>query len=117
MRPMIQSMRPSKSTSKGYIPPLSKTGSLFWPGQEGYLAPGVRGYAVKHEGRYYIPLVYAQNPGHGDMGRFLDSLHPLCCLVNIANPRLRGMLKRRGWLPEAGPVDVWSRPSPALRKP
>lgn len=75
------------------------------------LAPGVIGYAVEHEGRIYIPLIQARKEGSGDVGRFLDSLSPRCCIPNVTSARLQAMLRRRGWeIAERDPVDVWMRP-------
>lgn len=95
-----------------YEPPTIPNGSTCDPYE---LAPGVIGYAIEHEGRVYIPLITAQREGSGDVGRFLDSLSPRCCVPNVTSERLRGMLERRRWgleFDETGgdPVDVWVRP-------
>jgi hypothetical protein len=93
-----------------YEPPLSKEGSPLIPGQEGLLAPGVRGYAILADGKICIPLIIAEREGSGDVGRFLDSLSPRCVVPNVTSPRLAGMLMRRGFAPRHNDlVDVWER--------
>jgi hypothetical protein len=85
-------------------------------GEEPELAPGVRGYSVDVDGELYIPLVIAEKPGNGDVGRFLNSL-PVDKIVkfpNVLNRRLAGMLHRRGFVThvedsELGLVKVWVR--------
>jgi hypothetical protein len=98
-----------------YEPPLSTPGGMLIPGQEPMLAPGVRGYAVEHRGRIYIPVVAAEKEGSGDVGRFLDSLSPRCVFPCVISNRLRAMLQRRGYVMhiesdnDGEPVDVWSK--------
>jgi hypothetical protein len=93
-----------------YEPPCTKAGSPLIPGNEGRLAVGVRGYAIKEGEVIYIPLICAEKEGSGDVGRFLDSLSPRCVVPNVTSPRLRGMLERRGWTSEHdGEVDIWKR--------
>jgi hypothetical protein len=74
--------------------------------------PGVRGYAIEHNGEIWIPLVEG---GHnGQVGKFLDDLSYRCRIVNVCSPILEGMLKRRGWisvLDEEG-CDIWRKPLP-----
>ena len=82
------------------------------------LAHGVRGYAIKHKGSVYIPLIEAITPGSGDVGRFLDSLpgdFKQVKIPNVMSPQLRGMLERRGFrlsweYPQGEKVDVWLKP-------
>lgn len=83
----------------GYVPPTIKEGTVGRPGDEPFLAPGVRGYAISSAtGWTYIPLIIAEKQGSGDVGRFLDSLAKCCCIPNVNSPRLRGMLERRGYI-------------------
>lgn len=83
------------------------------------LGPGVQGYTVEAYGATYVPLVLAERPGSGDVGRWLDSLSPARSwrFPNVLNARLAGMLKRRGflrrreWAADYGEwVEVWERP-------
>jgi hypothetical protein len=99
-----------------YEPPPSRLGAILIPGREPWLAPGVRGYAVEHRGRIYIPLIAAEKEGSGDVGRFLDSLSPRCVFSCVTSERLRGMLERRGFAMTleqdffgGEPVDVWRK--------
>lgn len=65
------------------------------------LAPGVRGYTVDMgEQGLYIPLIDAEAPGSGDVGRYLDSLPKDRRVVvpNVISARLAGMLDRRGFV-------------------
>ncbi len=64
------------------------------------LAPGVRGYTMTSEdGSVYVPVVVAMNPGHGDVGRYIDSLpkDKTVKFPTVISARLEGMLKRRGF--------------------
>jgi hypothetical protein len=63
------------------------------------LAPGVVGYDVDHEGELWIPVIHAENPGAGDVGRYLDSLPTDRTVVvpNVINGQLAEMLERRGF--------------------
>lgn len=91
-------------------------GDILIPGKEPSLAEGVRGYDMEHEGMLYIPLVIAETPGSGAVGRYLDAL-PRSRTIrfpNVMNRRLMGMLYRRGFTPiieetKDGPVDTWER--------
>ena len=103
------------NAARTYEPPCCKSGSTLSPGDEDFLAPGVRGYAIEENGKIYIPLIIAEQEGSGVVGRFLDSLTPRCVIPTVTSVRLRGMLERRGWKcteEEAmGDVfDVWVRP-------
>lgn len=80
-----------------YEPPLTEIGSPCIPGQEGFIATGVRGYAVEHEGKIFIPLIIAEKEGSGDVGSFLDSLSQRCVIPNVTSDRLLDMLQRRGF--------------------
>ena len=88
------------------------------PGREPFLAPGVRGVALQHEGATWIPLLRAERQGAGDVGRYLDSLAATpgrWRVPSVISARLLGMLKRRGWTRSWARVegsdevvDVWS---------
>jgi len=52
----------------------SKEGEPLIPGQEPVLANGVRGCAFDMPNGIYIPMIAADKPGSGDVGRFLDAL-------------------------------------------
>lgn len=95
--------------TRSYEPPTVPVNSEAIIGEEGLLAPGVRGYAVESEGKVWIPVIYAEKEGSGDVGRFLDSLSPRCAVPTVTSSRLMGMLARRGFVPEFGETDVWSR--------
>lgn len=77
------------------------------PDQLPYIAPGVRGLIVSHESWSYIPLIYAINPGQGDVARFLDRLDPTrnWKVPTVIDAKLLGMLERRGfkWSLELAP--------------
>lgn len=65
-----------------------------------HLASGVVGYSIDEEdGSLWIPLIYAEDEGAGDVGRYLDSLPTDRTIVvpNVINPRLEQMLARRGF--------------------
>lgn len=100
-----------------YEPPLSqpdKEPKPVWEVGSEMLFPGVRGYAMEHQGLIYIPLIVAEHKGNGDVGRFLDALSPRCRIVSVTNKRLQGMLERRGWtadyeMCEGDAVDIWKK--------
>ena len=81
------------------------------------LAPGVRGYAILKGGAYYVPVIEAERPSCGDVGRFLDALDPLVTwkIPTVINPVLAAMLARRGfslvteYTADGEPVAVWQR--------
>lgn len=102
-------MKPAITTNTGYEPPISDVGAPMELGNEGYIWTGVRGYAVESNGEIKIPLIIADDPNNGDVGRFLDALSPRCVIVNVTNSRLQGMLIRRGWLMhmDADRCDEW----------
>lgn len=88
------------------------------PGSEPEIAPGVHGYLLEEPDGIWIPIINAAREGSGDVARFLDSL-PRDRAVHfpaVLNPRLAGMLARRGyelrsvWVEEYGEhTDVWVR--------
>ena len=112
-----------------YEPPLTDPSVLRECLLNGALAPGVTGVALASDKYIYIPSIFAEREGSGDVGRFLDSLSPRCLIVLVTSDKLRGMLVRRGWkmkarqLPKViarlmwegdedfvdDAVDVWSR--------
>lgn len=93
-----------------YEPPVVEIGAAATIGEEGLIAPGVRGYAVLWRGKIYIPAIIAEKEGSGDVGRFLDSLSPRCVIPTVTSRRLMGMLIRRGFSPKNdGEGEVWSR--------
>jgi len=95
-----------------------KAGETFFPGQEPELAPGVRGYTLEVGGDLWLPLIYAEDEGSGQVGEYLDSLpfDRTVVVPNILSGRLAGMLKRRGFAPcqantPEGSVDALVRPA------
>lgn len=92
----------------GYEPPLVEVGSPM-SFEETWLTEGVQGYAVANGEEIWIPLISGE--GTGKVGKFIDSLTPRCCFVNVGNPRLVGMLSRRGWTPkpDENGVDIWRK--------
>ena len=79
-----------------------KAGETFQIGQEPELAPGVRGYTLDVDGDLWLPLIYAEGEGSGQVGAYLDSLpfDRRVVVPNILSGRLAGMLKRRGFVTE-----------------
>lgn len=86
-------------------------------GNEPILAPGVRGVLFDRADGIWIPYIRAENPGSGDVGRYLDSLPTdrRILFPTVLSPRLREMLERRGYVhamvacedsksPETGPI-------------
>lgn len=64
------------------------------------IAPGVHGQVFDTPNGIYIPVISADNPGSGDVARFLDGLPKdrdikFTCVLS---PILRGMLLRRGYV-------------------
>lgn len=94
------------------IIPLTEPGTS---GDLDRLAEGVTGYAIYDEptDRLYIPVIFADNPGSGDVGRFLDSLPDNAVFPTVMSAKLAGMLTRRGYReisehdPEWGEVKIW----------
>lgn len=111
--PMLERHRPAP------LVPLPR------PGREPELAPGVRGYLLEESDGIWIPIISAASEGSGDVARFLDSL-PRDKAIHfpaVLNPRLAGMLARRGfeqreiWVEEYGEhADVWVRPAQEVAK-
>ena len=64
----------------------------------------MRGYAILKDDTIYIPVVAAEHEGAGDVGRFLDAVSPRCVFPSVFNPRLEGMLRRRGFMLDG---DLW----------
>jgi len=97
---------------------MLKQGETFVPGQEPTLAPGVRGYTLDVDGALWVPLIYAEDEGSGQVGDYLDSLpfNRTVVVPNILSGRLAGMLQRRGFSPsvaeyEEGSIDAMIRPA------
>lgn len=65
------------------------------------LGPGVLGYSHRSDptGCIYFSVIEAVSEGNGDVGRWLDSLptDETYRIPMVINPRLQGMLRRRGW--------------------
>lgn len=64
------------------------------------LAPGVHGAVFDTPEGIYIPIISADNPGSGDIGRYLNSL-PRDRVVKfpcVLSQRLQEMLERRGFV-------------------
>jgi hypothetical protein len=63
------------------------------------LAPGLFGYTVEYEGALYVPLVVADDPGHGACSRYLDSLprDRTIKFPTVISSKLEGALQRRGF--------------------
>ena len=65
------------------------------------------------DGALYVPIIEAERPGSGDVGRYLDSLprDRRVVIPNVMSERLAGMLERRGftltteWAP--APFEEW----------
>jgi hypothetical protein len=90
----------------------------IYPGQEPEIAPGVHGYLIEEDNVLWIPVIWAQTPGQGDVGRFLDGLprDKTVRFPTVLSAQLAIMLGRRGflptqvWAPEFGEaVNVWER--------
>ena len=86
------------------------------PGHEPVLAAGVRGYKLWSRGELYVPLIIADRPGNGDVGRFLDALPKdrVVKVPTVTSARLAGMLARRGFAEAAemtpmGVCELWIR--------
>lgn len=80
---------------RDYEPPLSEKGGVLIPGQEPEIYPGVKGYAVEHDGAIYIPLIIGD--GTGKVSEMLDRLTYRCRIVGVVSSKLREMLFRHGW--------------------
>ena len=100
--------------SRDYEPTLSVKDEPLDPFSLAEIYPGVRGYAISHNGAIYIPVI--EGDGTGKVGEMLDRLTPRCRIASVVSARLRGMLERRGWArewesTEDGDVDVWRPPA------
>lgn len=67
---------------------------------EAQLAPGVHGTLLDTPDGIYIPTISADEPGSGDVGRYLDSLprNRTVKFPTVMSGRLREMLVRRGFV-------------------
>jgi hypothetical protein len=88
------------------------------PGQEPYIGPGIRGYTMEHEGALYVPLIFSDTPGKGNLSRYLDALpkNRTIRFPNVLNSIFAGALHRRGfrlieeWCEEFSEmIEVWER--------
>lgn len=81
--------------------------------------PDVEGYAVDCGPRgIYVPFVYSRREGEGNVGWLIEWLQEQYSVVkfpNVLNPKLVGMLLRRGFKPEmeyaeafGEAVEVWT---------
>lgn len=78
--------------------PTINVAKLFAP-YEQPVAPGVVAVTTTNAGDLTIHWIRATNPGSGDVSRWLDTL-PVdrnIRFITVTNPRLAGMLKRRGF--------------------
>jgi hypothetical protein len=90
------------------------------------LAPGVTGYLVEYQGHLWLPVITADQPGRGHVGRYLDTLprDRTIYVPTVMAPRLEEMLRHRGFslltmfaaprlegavVGETEPMDVWVR--------
>ncbi len=96
---------------------MSNTQS-YLPGQEPEIAPGVHGVVIEEDSTLWIPVIWAQNEGNGDVGRFLDTLprDKTVRFPNVIHGKLAVMLARREfhktevWSPEFQEnIEVWER--------
>jgi len=76
------------------------------PGQEPEIAPGVHGYMIEEGDVLWIPVIWAQSPGQGDVKRFLDGLprDKTVRFPTVLSRQLAAMLNRRGFQP----IQMWS---------
>ncbi len=65
------------------------------------IAPGVKAVVVEDTDGFYVPVISAENPGSGDVSRFLDALPRDVRIVfsTVLSPKLAEMLQRRGFQP------------------
>lgn len=77
----------------------TQIGTVMSVGEEPLLGPGVRGVLFDRPDGVFIPSIYAEKEGSGDVGRYIDSLPKDRRVVfsTVLSPRLRGMLLRRGY--------------------
>ena len=99
--------------------PVDSDHGLLEIGNEPLIAPGVRGDVHDTPAGLYIPIIFAEREGGGDVGRYLDALPRdrrvvFPCVISV---RLAGMLVRRGFAPafdhseDFGEIDVYERRS------
>ena len=79
----------------------SKIGGLLKIGQEPILAPGVRGILFDEPDGVTVTAVFAEKEGDGAVSAWLDGLPKdrQVTFTTVLNPRLGGMLARRGYEP------------------
>jgi hypothetical protein len=92
----------------------STEGEAVIPGEEPLIGEGVRGTAFDMPDGVYIPLIRAENPGTGDVARFLDALPKDRRVVfpNVVSSKLQAMLERRGFVSDwdpSGECEVFAR--------
>ena len=78
----------------------SEVGEAFYPGEEPELAEGVRGILFDLPDGIWIPFIRAENPGNGDVARFLDGLPTDRRIIfpSVLSLKLEGMLTKRGFV-------------------
>lgn len=96
----------------------STEGDDLTPGQEPVIADGVRGVWFDMPDGIWMPLVVAERPGSGDVGRMLDSLprDRRVVVPGVIKHKLEGMLRRRGFA-ERPEEEAWIRESAASVEP
>ena len=106
----MTTMNPTLSVFEPPVSPKDEA-SNFWKYGNRPLAPGVMGTAFEEGGLILIPLIVAEKPGNGNVGRFLDRLSSRCRIISVTSDRLAAMLYRRQWVcskhEEYG--DIWKR--------
>ena len=93
-------------------PPTVQQGTT---GMELYeLYPGVKGYAIEHNNKIYIPIIMGS--GSGQVGKFLDECSQRCVIASVTSVQLVTMLLRRGFVRtteiaehDGEEFDVWVR--------
>lgn len=83
------------------LPVLGKLGPMFGTSDfRGFNTGHVHGLARDRFSELHILAIRAEHEGAGDVGRFLDRCQeafPAIIVFEVASPRLRGMLERRGF--------------------
>lgn len=102
------------------IPPSLGRGARINPAKPPRLGEMVEGWAYRDGDKVVVLYLQSVAEHHGFVGRFLDQLHPCVKFVNVVNPVLVGMLRRRGWKQTwvehpAGPYDEWHHPGAELQ--
>jgi hypothetical protein len=77
---------------------------------EQQLAPGVHGWYFDTPEGIYIPVITADNPGSGEVGKYLDSLpcNRDIKFSTVLSAKLRGMLLRRGFVDATEFSEEWA---------